>query len=455
MSFLFLNPFIIFAMMRNKNDSKKRFEHGNGDVSIVEKDSISVVTFTAGEIDLNTDKSPSKQTVKKPDINSGINKWFPWGEDDNFPEKLLGYISKIGVAETAIDNNADLHFGAGIEWFSKKYEGPTISYEPQEVESWVEFLERTNFMVAHAEALQHLETYYMAFIEFILTKDKKNIYSVKPLDPLFCRFKKNDSGKPTHIFFIHDINGSKSDHDEIPIFNAQKLNEVNKFVLPIKYPCPGMPYYSKPNFNTLIENGWADVLIEIPKYIRSIYKNQSSLKYHIKIPLTVFRAKYKDWDSKDEKEQIRLQDDYKTMIDNAITGAEKAGVSVMSIFDDENMKEPITIEPIKNLLETTAELPNAFAANAEVLFAYSIDPSLLGMVPGGKGNLAGSGSDKRESRENRQKNLKRERLISLQILKVISLFLPNFPKNLIPMYIDADNSQTLDKNPTGSKNVVV
>lgn len=441
--------------MGQKNDTTKHVRKPNGDLMFLKSGTPSVMTVTAGAVDMNKEKAPVKQTTKKPDQYSGADKWFPWGDDDNYPAKLLKYLSKIGVAETAIDHNADLHFGAGIEWFKKVYDGGTITYVPQGIPQWDGFVSRTNFLVNHAEMLQYLETYYLAFVEVVMTKNMKDVFSVRPLDSFFCRFKKSDSGKLTHIYFVHNIDSSRNEHDEIPLFDATKIGQQAKFVIPVKYACPGMPYYSKPNFNSLIENGWADIIVDVPKYIKSVYKNQTTLKYHIKIPYSYFRLKYKDWDSKDEKEQLQLQEEYKAHIDEAITGAERAGVSVMSIYDDEALKEPVQIEPIKNLIDSSQELPNAFAGNAEVLFAYSIDPTLLGVIPGGKGNLAGSGSDKRESRANRQKNLKRERQVSLQVLRVLQMILPKFPQDVIPMYVDADNSQTLDKNPTGSQNTVV
>jgi hypothetical protein len=442
-------------VVTKKNITKTKLP--NGDILMTEPNSPSVVLFKADALDFNPEPPPHLQTSQNNIHDIPVNeRWIPWGDNDNYPLNLLRKISKLGVAETGIDQNADLHFGAGVEWFKKIYkpEGKII-FQPMKIPQWEEFIKRSNFLVHFSDIIQSMETFYISFVEFILTKNKKNIYSVRCLDTPFCRLaKKNNKGKISKMYFVHDIEEGQSNFQEIPLFDSHNPTKFGKFVLVIKYRCFGMPYYTKPNINTVFENGWADVAMSVPAYIKSIYNNQASLKYFIKVPISALRAKYKVYDSKTEAEQLELQEEMKSNIDNTITGKERAGISVFSVFDDDETTG-ITIEPIKNFLDSSSEIPNNFAANSEILFSLSVDPSSLGMgIPGGK-TLSGSGSDKRESRANKQKNLKRERLITLQVLSAIQKIIPEFPQDVEPHFIDADNSQTLDENPTGTQNTVV
>ena len=145
---------------------------------------------------------------------------------------------------------------------------------------------------------------------------------------------------------------------------------------------------------------------------------------------------------------------YRDEIETVITSAEAAGKSVFSLYNDLEKFDSITIEPIKNYLDSTKDLPNNLAANSEILFAIGIDPSLLGLnMPGAKDLNGGGGSQRRESLKIKQTTITRERLVSLEFAWMISI-LNGYDEDIYPMYIDVDISQTLDENPTGKKTVV-
>jgi hypothetical protein len=433
-----------------------RINHPDGSVSIINDNAPTVVTFKADAIAPGIGEPAAASIHHKP-VEFGIKEWAEWGDGDLWPFEFLAKLDKIGVALTGIDINGDMHYGAGVGWFEDEVtEDGKVMKKPVNIKAWNDFEEKTNFNVTHSEVIQSLETFYIAFVEVILTKNKKNIHSVKCLDTPFCRIgKKNDSGKISKMYFVHDADVAGKDSTPINLFDPKNPTKYGKFALILKYKSFGQPYYTTPNINSTFLNGWADVAIDVPKIIKSIYKNQATLKYHITIPLSALKAEHSNYDELSAIKQIEIQENKKSAIDQAITSAERSGISVMSVYNDlEDMKH-IEIEPIKSFLDATSELPNAAAANSEILFSLGTDPSLVGSgMPGGK-NLSGSGSDKRESRENKQKNLKRERLVSLQLVKVIKQFISGIPENAYPAYIDADNSQTLDKNPTGSQNIVV
>jgi len=444
-----------------KKGNEKILNAPDGSKVVLTPDSPSMMIFKADSLDITPGVGePAKKETKQTATDRGSLKWEPWGDDDQFPNNLLKKLGYLGVAQSGLDLNADLHYGVGVEWFKKEYttEGK-IAHKPIAVPEWSSFCDDTNYLITHSDILQSLETFYMAFVEVILTKGEKGYASkIQCLDTSACRLGKKDpkTGKISNVYFVHKIaDGNTRDYEEIPLFDPTDPYKHKKFCVVIKYRCFGFPYYAEPNYYATIRNGWADIAIEVPKIIKALYKNMARLKYQIVYPISAIEAQYPYWKTFKLEEQEKIMVEKKQAIDDAITGAENAGVSVITIYDD-STNQPIKIEPIKNYLDSTAELPNNFAANSEILFSMNVDPSILGLgIPGGK-SLSGSGSDKRESRENKQKNLKRERLVSLQIPKLLSrYFIKGFPQGLEPMYMDADTSETLDENPTGSKNVVI
>jgi hypothetical protein len=439
----------------SKNNNT-RIAAPNGDSHLIGNKTI--VTFKADSIPLTPgDGEPStSQTFHKPIEETSTKKWAMWGDNDNFPLEFQQKLDKLGVALTGIEKNADMHYGNGIGWFKKKVtEKGKIVYMPVVIPEWDAFCENSGFELILADTIQSLETYYIAFVEIILNKAKNKPHSVNLLDTPYCRLEKKVNGKINNMYFVHDIDKAGNDFSPIPMYDPKEPFKYKKCAVVLKYRCFGMPYYAIPNLYSTFLNKWADVAISVPGFLNAIYKNSATLKYHITIPISALKQTYPNYFELTPEEQIAKQEEKKSEIDQAIASSEKAGISVMSVYDDESGYEPIKIEPIKAFIDAQKELPNAQAANSEILFSLGTDPSLVGFgVPGGK-NLSGSGSDKRESRENSQKSLKRERLVSLQLAKIImNMIKPNLEAGVFPAYIDADTSQTLDENPTGSQNIV-
>lgn len=153
------------------------------------------------------------------------------------------------------------------------------------------------------------------------------------------------------------------------------------------------------------------------------------------------------------KWQLEKMQEEQDLINTHLTSEENAGKGIVTFNDSREEGTGITIEPIKNFLDSNSEVINAAAANSEMLFAALVDPSAIGHgIPGGK-NLSGSGSDKREARQAKQASLKRERLVSLRLPNLMAVFY-KLDDDIYPTYLDTDTSQTLDQNPTGKQTVV-
>lgn len=412
--------------------------------------------FTAS---LGTNLAPAP-TLKAPPklIDTDINntKWAPWGDDDQFPQRLNQKLDYLGVVKSALDVNSAMHYGGGIAWFTDEYtEDGKILRKAKKVDGWKKWCRNTGFDVVMGEVIESLEQYYIAFPVITLNSDG-TVASVYLLDTPRCRLGlRNKQGRIEHVFYNVDPSVSLEAADDLPVFHPAFPKKYSQFVYPVQYRTFGKLYYPEPNYYATFRAGWADVSIQVAKFMKNAYTNMMSLKYHLKIPVSTLRARYKDWDQKEEKEQQQLLLDFKTLIDDHLAKPENAGKAIFSVYDDVTDGKTVEIEAIKNFFDSSKELPSNIAGNSEMLFALGTDPAMVGLNnPGGKDLNGSGGSDKRESRKSKQGNLKLERTISLQLPNLIA-YLNNYDPEIYPAYLDVDTSQTMDENPTGKKTISV
>jgi hypothetical protein len=380
--------------------------------------------------------------------------WAPWGDNDDFPERLLEKLDKLGVMKSALDVNGDMHYGGGIVWAKDIYteEGKLVR-KLVNIEGWKQWLRDTAYEVTHGEIVDSLEIFYIAFPLITLGDDGK-VAHVRLLDTPRTRLQRRDSsGAIKNVYYNVHGTVSREKVKPIPIYDPANPRKFRSFVYPIMYRTLGKIYYPEPNYYATFRAGWADVAIKVASFMKNVYTNMITIKYHLRIPLSSLKTHYKDWDTKTEEQQIAAIVEFKNRVDDYLAGNENAGKSVYSVFDDHQNFKHVEIEPIKNFLDIASELPSNIAANSEMLFAAGTDPALVGLNNPGGGDLNGSGgSDKRESRKSKQGNLKRERAVSLQLLNLIA-YLNGYDADVYPTYLDVDTSQTMDENPTGKKTI--
>lgn len=432
-----------------------------GTISVVATDAL---TGSVGKA--NPEASLNSKLKEPIDSEQGASvPWAIWGENDDFPIKLTEKLGYVGVLQSAIEVNSTMHYGAGVIWVKDKIDkkGKRI-IDIQDVPFWKKLQRTSGIDLVMSEAIESLETFYFSVVEVILNNGRTEVSSSQCLDTVFCRMKKKDSsGKITHVYYDSNFGSGQNPKkpQEIPVYDPANPTKHQKFVLILGYRCFGKFYYPEPNYYSCIRNGWADVAISVPKILKSIYRNQMSIKYLIKIPLESMRRKYHCWDAppdcKNEEEvmnwQLEKMREEQDAINTHLTSEENAGKGIVTFNDTREEGTGITIEPIKSFFENNGEIITAAAANSEMLFAALVDPSAIGHgIPGGK-NLSGSGSDKREARQAKQASLKRERLVSLLLPNAIAV-IHNLDEDIYPTYLDTDTSQTLDENPTGKQNVV-
>lgn len=385
--------------------------------------------------------------------------FVPWYDDNEFPHQLIDKLSKISMGKRALTNNADFHFGNGIIWAREEYtpEGKR-KFTPVLIDDWNFLVRNRKILLEISNALDHLETLYINPVQFIFNKEKTRLNAIKSLKTPYFRFKpQDDQGNIPGIIYSAKFpdTPAKGDYEELPLFDPSDPFKHDTCVYMLKYDTLTDIYYPRPDYYSVFDNGWVDIHIAVPKMIKAIYSNAIVIKWHIKIPKEYFYNKYKDWNNKDEQEQIAIFKKEQTDMEDFLTGVEKAGKAFVSIFELDDFgkdKGSWSIEPLKSFLESNKELPNAIAADAQIAYALNIDPETIGMRQPGSSNLGASGSGKRNGMIIKQSTLSRERMVSLDLLLTIAQ-LNGYPTDVWPMYVD-HQPMTLDENPTGSENVI-
>lgn len=420
---------------------------------------------SSAKVSPNSGKSEDAAKTKElKDPEPPQNDWIEWGDSDTFPHELMRQLGYLGVGKAALESNADMHYGLGIRWFHDEYtDDGKILHRPVMIDDWMRLCRLENMEIVQSEVCDSLEYFYIAFVQFMFNADQSRINWVKVLNTPKCRFLKQDaSGNIPGIVYSAKFPDTpeQSEKQIIPLYDKKNPLKHKTFVLPVFYGTWDKIFYPEPDYYTVFRNKWVKIATSVPAIIEAMYTNFATLKYHIKIPASYFQEKYKDWDTKSEDEQIKIFGQEQDSMNKFLTGKENAGKAFISIYGVDSQGKELpgwVIEPIKNYLEATAELPNNNAANYEILYAMNQDPTLQGMDAGAS-NLSGSGSNKRQGRDNKLANMKRARLYSLQVPKLIALLngyydVPEIGPYIYPDYISTDTSQTLDENPTGSSTV--
>lgn len=417
----------------------------------------------------------TEHTQAKP-YNKESKNYIQWGSSDKFPMDLSSKVRKNGSASAAMRIKERAHYGNGLTLYrnSKSEAGKkVIEYVPiEEDENINSFLKKIKYKLFLQETIKDLEWLNIAFPEFVLSTDRTKIASVRRQKTSWCRFASPDNNGTIEKVYISSKFGitSNVDVENNPDVSEMKLlsiystpaeiieyckaKNIDRFTIPFGYATLDESFYPEADWHSILNSGWLEVANSVPQYKLSIFLQQVTIKYIIEVDERYFMKIYnEDWVkySVEEKQNIRKQL-IQSVTDN-LAGNKNAGKSISSImFEDDNRNQisAIKVTPIDDKFKDGSYLPEAEAANSEVLFALGVDPSVIGAgIPGGKLG-AGSGSDKRVAFNILQSLKTPDRDVTLSILEFIQEF--NGWDSTIKFAFENTEITTLDKNPTSTQN---
>lgn len=437
-----------------------------GDVAITGQSTKALVSFASNN------KSDANITSIILHTENEDGKIAAWGDNNDFPQKLIKKIRLNGAALSGLRVSRKAHYGSGFVLVEEKHEDGKRIIEQKCIHEYANinaFWKLNQMKRFFKETITDLEYFAIAFPEYVLSKDFKTINRTKRQKTADCRFEIMDENtKSVKNVYIstkwHEGVDTASKYvAKVPLidsyWSAEEVKEhckkykIQNFIRPIFYPLVDESYYPKAEWYSAVNSGWLDIANSIPKFKTAFLENQLNIKYHIEVSEEYFDRKYKeDWQKFTTEKRQQIKAEFVEELDAALRDTQNAGKSIMSIVykdDNGNPLPGLKITAVDNKLKDGAYLQDTSAGNQEILTAIGVDPSLIGAgIPGGKLG-AGSGSDKREAWFILSALMKTNRDTTLEIFEFIQEY-NGWDDKLTGGFEDMVLT-TLDKNPTGTQ----
>lgn len=424
----------------------------------------------------NTSESlDSSVTVVKVDVKEKTAEIASWGAKNDYPQQILKAVRPNGSASSGLRFLRKAHYGNGLVLVrdepNAQGKKETKMVDLTEVSEIKDFFQKSQMNRFWKETIADLEYFSIAFPEYILSDNFKTINQVRRQKTAWCRFSlPNKDNNLVEFVYISEKFGKEtvdttSEYvSEVTLIDSYwspdqvkeycKANNIKNFIRPIFYPLIDEGFYPKSEWHAVVESGWLDVANSVPALKKALFSNQMTIKYLVEINELYFQKIYNEqWNKFSPDERIEIRRKVVDAVNESLGGNDNAGKSIQSMKFIEDGKEysAVTITAIDDKLKDGSYLPEAEAANSEVLFALGVDPTLIGAgIPGGKLG-AGSGSDKREAFTILSALFKTNRETTLEVYDFIAQY--NGWDSSIRAAFENTILTTLDANPTGSKSV--
>lgn len=445
-----------------------------GNIAVSEYKGIGV-SYTFKNTNASNVEAPTAINIQVKDKKGKI---ASWGANNDYPQKILKAIKASGSGSSALRFLRKAHYGTGLILMNnapdengKKSPKLINILDYPEINKFFKTSQLPRFF---KEIIADMEWFSIGFPEYILSNNFKTINRVKRHQTAWCRFEiMNPENGLVENVYISEKFGKESVAEDspyvskVPLIDSYwspdevreycKANKIYKFVRPVFYPLIDEAYYPQAEWHSVVNNGWLDVANSIPEYKKNIFLNQVSIKYLIEVDERYFENIYStEWKDYTVEERKKIREDLIDGINESLVGNTNAAKSIQSMMfmDDKGVQvSALKITSVDDKLKDGIYLPEAEAANSEILFAIGVDPSLIGAgIPGGKLG-AGSGSDKNAAFNILQALKKTDRESTLEIFDFIAGY--NAWDETITANFENTVLTTLDKNPTGTQTATI
>lgn len=445
-----------------------------GNIAVSEYKGIGV-SYTFKNTNASNAEAPTAINIQVKDKKGKI---ASWGANNDYPQKILKAIKASGSGSSSLRFLRKAHYGTGLVLMDNSPdENGKKSPKLINILNYPDinkFFKTSQIPRFFKEIIADMEWFSISFPEYILSNNFKTINRVKRHKAAWCRFEiMNPENGLVENVYISEKFGKESVAEDspyvskVPLIDSYwspdevreycKANKIYKFVRPVFYPLIDEAYYPQAEWHSVVNNGWLDVANSIPEYKKNIFLNQVSIKYLIEVDERYFENIYStEWKDYTVEERKKIREDLIDGINESLVGNTNAAKSIQSMMftdDKGNQVSALKITSVDDKLKDGIYLPEAEAANSEILFAIGVDPSLIGAgIPGGKLG-AGSGSDKNAAFNILQALKKTDRESTLEIFDFIAGY--NAWDETITANFENTVLTTLDKNPTGTQTATI
>ena len=361
-----------------------------------------------------------------------------WGASNDLPKQLIAHVESNPELASTLDWKANAIIAGGLV-YGYLVNDPQTGRQTLELASDPavdEWLENTNIDLYLRQISKDTAVLNHGFTEMMLNEAGDFMPAIACQDTSFCRFGLQDEkGRINFGYICADwdrATGPDSEGvTELPLIDPHydvqsqlAFGGKRRYLYPTSGTGTGRVYYIPAAWHSLIVSGWLELANSIPKFKKALLKNQFTIKYHVQIPDWFWEAKYPDWDQKPALKRLRVQAELDAF-NKKMAGVDNAGNNIMTTFKTEEGTgkafDGWKIEAIKDELKDGKYIEDSKEACSHIFFGVGVDPTLIGAAPG-KGQGAGSGSDKRVAQNIFILNSKPTQDIMLEPIKAAFLF---------------------------------
>lgn len=343
--------------------------------------------------------------------------WVPWGVDNDHPRRIMREVEKNGVANTGLELRVKTLYGQKVIPCKVTDIDATTGKEVVEYvkdPEVLEFLRCSNINQFRSRCITDWVYLGNIFPMLCLNQDRSKIVMVvhdkaskfryAPFDPVKARIDQcvrsanwpNPASDQMEFISMIDSYNWYLECDRV------KVDDQVKYVYPLKTYDVMRDYYAQVRWLGIYLNGWLENSNAIPQIKLAIIRNVMTIKYHIQIPMSYWTSMYPKFNTMAQKDRDTIVNAEYTKMNDFLMGKDNAMKTFISTFAvDASGKQMAgwTITAIDDKQKNDAWLPDATAANSEILFAIGINPAIFGLTsPGGSGGGANvGGSNIREA----------------------------------------------------------
>ena len=356
--------------------------------------------------------SPSTPVLDHADEDGNMSQEIAlWGVNNDLPQQIIADVEANPELASTLHWSAKALISGGIVYGYVETDEATgketmRTVQDPVVEAW---LSRTNIKKYLRHAAKDYYVLWHVFTEFMKSNDGTQIAAIACQDTSYCRFGLQDEkGRMAWAYLCANwTRATASTSTGVtkfplldPDFDVQtqlEFSKFNRFIYPTSGTATGRTYYQPAPWHSLRTSGWLELANAIPRFKKALLKNQFTIKYHVQIAEWWWKMKYPDWEQFPLKKRERVAAELKAFNDK-MAGTDNAGNSILTMMkvDEESGKtyEGWKITPIEDKLQDGKYIEDSQEACSHIFFGVGVDPTLIGAAPG-KGQGAGSGSDKR------------------------------------------------------------
>ncbi|MDD4009669.1 MAG: hypothetical protein PHQ67_07635 [Fermentimonas sp.] len=445
---------------------------------------IVVESNRAKDITVDSDGKTPIQVIPKGSENQ-ID-FYPWGKDNDLPNKLIKYAFKNNIVASNLDFNSNIGHGeaaipvkVSVDEISGKLKHTPIlrNSQDKDITAVFDFLDDNNFPLVQQEIGSDLALLHNCFVEFIFNTTGTKIVQMTFKEAAYSRLSvMNDDGQIEYHGYSSKWGEESAPEDVVttPILDydnplldlkirlglkagpkgKQKKTKDRRFILHLGRPSPGKFYYQKAYWWSIFESHWYDLSCAIPEFKMNLLSNQMVLKYHIEVRKGFFDDLYKAEKITDEKKQKERQKEFYQQLEDFLSGKENAGKNFTSEIDygslgKEVSRSDIKFTPIESFIKGGEYIEDSEEASNAICYAMGVHPSLQGASPGKNKNI--NGTEARELFIIKQSLMKPVRELLVQPLKIVKA-INKWPDD-IDFIIPNIMLTTLDKNTGAEKQI--